>query len=109
MSVEHLLRPRSIAVVGASARTFVGQVALQNCARRGYAGTLVPVSRRGGVIAGYPAVRSLDEMTVRADVALVQVGADHVLDVVRGALRAGVRASSLRALVTATPARPPWW
>lgn len=90
MRLQHLLRPRSIAVVGATDRTFIGRVALTNCVERGFDGTVVPVSRRAQV-AGLSAVSSLEEMAAPVDLALVQVRAESVLDIVTRGVAAGVR------------------
>ena len=91
MSLLALLRPRSIAVVGATPRSFVGRIALENCRAHGFTGSVVPVNGKYDDIAGFPAVASLQELTAAPDVVLVQVGADRVIDVVIDAIAAGAR------------------
>ncbi len=83
-------RPRSLAVVGASPSRFVGRIALANCRALGYSGRLVAVTPRHREVAGVPAVPSLTDLDEPVDVALVQVRADRVLDVVEEGLSVGV-------------------
>lgn len=90
MDLERLLRPKCIAVVGASPRTFVGQVALENGRAQGYVGGMYPICRHEEV-AGFRAFPSLRDVPERVDVALIQVRTDRVLQVVRDGLMAGVR------------------
>lgn len=92
MNIGDILRPRSIAVVGASPRSFVGQIALRNCQALGYGGTVHAVHPRHREVAGLPAVPSLAAIDEPPDVVLVQVGTDRVLTVVEEALACGVRA-----------------
>lgn len=89
MELEQLLRPRSIAVVGASPRTFVGQVALNNCQARGFSGNLYPVGRHTE-IAGLRAYPSLTDLPERPDLALVQVRTDRVMEVIQEGIEAGI-------------------
>lgn len=89
MELEQLLRPRSIAVVGASPRTFVGQVALNNCRALGFSGSIYPVGRHTE-IAGLRAYPSLTDLPEQPDLALVQVRTDRVMGVIEEGLQAGV-------------------
>ena len=91
MLVDRLLRPRSIAVVGASPRSFIGSVALRNCLDLGYVGHLIPVAQHHGEVAGIRTVPSLSAIDESPDLAIVQVRADRILAIVREGLEAGVR------------------
>lgn len=51
------LRPRSIAVVGASPRSFAGQIVQRNCADHRFGGLIVPVNGRYAEVAGVLARR----------------------------------------------------
>jgi acetyltransferase len=86
-----VLRPRSIAVVGASPRTFVGRVALENSRALGYQGRLYPVNPKYQEIGGLPASPSLADLPEAPDVVLVQVGTDRIFDAVREGLAVGAR------------------
>ena len=48
------LRPRSIAVVGASPRSFAGQIVQRNCADHRFGGLIVPVNGKYTEVAGVP-------------------------------------------------------
>ena len=85
-------RPRSLAVVGASPSRFVGRIALENCRARGFGGRLVAVTPAHREVAGVAAVPRLTDLDEPVDLALVQVRADRVLDVVEDGVAAGVRA-----------------
>src|SRR5215213_5929428 len=90
MSSDVVYRPRSLAVVGASPSRFVGRIALENCQARGFAGRLVAVTPSHREVAGVAAVPQLTDLDEPVDLALVQVRADRVLDVVADGIAAGV-------------------
>nr|MDQ3342866.1 CoA-binding protein [Actinomycetota bacterium] len=89
--MARLLRPRSVAVVGASPRTFVGGITLRNLRALGFAGTVTPVNPRRPEIDGVTAAASLAELDHTPDVAVLLVGADRVLQAARDAVDCGVR------------------
>jgi acetate---CoA ligase (ADP-forming) len=91
MHLQGLLRPRSIAVIGASPRSFMGQVAIQNCIQLGYKGEVVPVNPAADTVAGLSVIASIDQLNSPVDLALVQVATSRVLDVVKDAATAGIR------------------
>ena len=86
-----LLRPRSVAVVGASPRTFVGGIALRNLRTLNFAGRVTPVNPRRPEIDGVTAAGCMAELDHTPDVALLLVGADRVLQAAREAVDCGVR------------------
>lgn len=81
--LDRLLRPRSLAIVGATDRPGYGRRLLQNVLDGGYTGAIHPVSRSRSQVLGLPAVASLDDVDGRIDVVLVVVPAAHVPDIVR--------------------------
>jgi len=83
-SVERVLKPRSIAIVGASAdpRAF-GNFVLQNLERFGYAGEIHLVSRSSKEIGGRPCVGGVDELPEGLDLAVLAIPEAGVLDTVR--------------------------
>jgi acetate---CoA ligase (ADP-forming) len=91
MALIDVLRPRSVAVVGASPRTFVGRVALENSRSLGFGGRLVPVNPRHPEIAGLATVGSLEDLDGPPDVVLIQLATERVLDVARTAAGVGAR------------------
>lgn len=84
--------PRSIAVVGAGERpTSSGGAVMQMIARSGYKGRVVPVNPRGGRIFGHDAVTSIGAVTPPAELVVVVVRPDAVVEVVREAAASGHR------------------
>ena len=81
--LARLLKPRSIAIVGASddPRTIGGNV-LANLERAGFAGELHLVSRTKAAIKGRPCVASIDELPLGLDAVLLNVPREAVLDAV---------------------------
>ncbi|MFX1765095.1 acetate--CoA ligase family protein [Paraburkholderia sp. A1RI-2L] len=90
--VERVLKPKSIAVVGASAdpRAF-GNFVLQNLERFGYAGDIHLVSRSSQEINGRACVDSVEALPQGIDLAVLCIPESGVLDTVRtlGRLKAG--------------------
>src|SRR5229473_1662579 len=87
-----LIRPRTIAVIGASPkRQTLGNVALDNLANYKFAGRVIPVHAEAPEIAGLAAVRAIEALPDDVDVALASVPAAGVADVVRQLDRRGVR------------------
>lgn len=82
--VEHVLRPRSVAIVGASAdpRSFGGFV-LANLERFGYVGELHLVSRSSTEINGRPCVKSVNDLPEGIDLAVLAIPEAGVLDAAR--------------------------
>ncbi len=91
MDLTPVLRPGSIAVVGASPRSFIGRVAIENSRELGFQGQLYPVNPRYQEIAGLPAAPSLADLPEAPDVVLVQLGTDRILDAVREGVAIGAR------------------
>src|SRR5271167_4664955 len=92
--MDALIRPRTIAVVGASARrSNNGNVVLTNLRDAGFNGQVIPVHAEVAQLEGYDTVRSVDELAAGTDVAVVSVPASGVPDVVRRLDRAGVRSA----------------
>jgi len=92
--IERLIRPRSVAVIGASAdasRTTGRPVGYLQ--KHGFAGAIYPVNPRAREIASltcYPDVRSLPEAP---DVGIVLLGAERALDAVRDLAERGAAAA----------------
>ena len=92
-SLRPFFAPRSVAVLGASARPgAIGGTVVANIVAAGFPGTVVPVNRRGDEVAGIPGVRSLSEAAEPIDLAVVCLPAEQVLAAAEEALNAGVRA-----------------
>jgi acetyltransferase len=84
--------PRSVAVVGAGERpTSSGGAVLQNLGISRYAGTIIPVNPKGGDIFGVTARRSLRELNDPADLVVIVIRPDAIVDAVREAAETGHR------------------
>lgn len=83
--LDRILRPRSIAIVGASAdpRSFGGFVQA-NLERFGYEGRLHLVSRSSAEIHGRACVKAVDELPEGIDLAVLAIPEAGVLDAVKG-------------------------
>jgi acyl-CoA synthetase (NDP forming)/GNAT superfamily N-acetyltransferase len=98
-SLEPLLNPRSVAVIGAGRRSgSVGRTILLNIRDAGFAGALYAVSRRGGDIDGIRCVSSVAALPEAPDLAVVAVPAARVVEV---AHECGIRGVRSLAVVTA--------
>lgn len=92
-SLVPFFQPRSIAVIGASARRgAVGGAIVRNLVAGGFTGALYPINRSGKPVAGHPAFRGVSEVNGPVDLALVCVPASNVIDASEEALAAGVPA-----------------
>jgi acetyl coenzyme A synthetase (ADP forming)-like protein len=91
-SVEPILRPRSVALVGASRRPgSIGAVLLENLARAGFRGPIYPVHPTAPALAGLRAFPNVGAIGAPVDLAVVAVPAPAVEEVVADCARAGVR------------------
>ncbi len=91
LDLATILRPRSIAVVGASPRSFVGRVALENSRALGFQGRLFPVNPKYPEIGSMAAYPSLADLPEAPDVVLVQLATDRILGAVREGVAVGAR------------------
>ncbi|HEX7610831.1 MAG TPA: GNAT family N-acetyltransferase, partial [Solirubrobacteraceae bacterium] len=92
-AVELFLRPRSVAVIGASPRPrTVGGEILRNLRSYGYDGPIYPVSRRVRTIQGRRTYASIGEVPEAVDLAVIAVAAAQVPQVARECGAAGARA-----------------
>ena len=92
-SLRAVLRPGSVAVVGASRRRqAVGNAVLRNMVEAGFAGSCHPVNPHADLIEGIPAVRSVSELPDGIDLAVLCVPAHAVPEVAQECGRRGVKA-----------------
>ena len=91
-SIEALLSPTSIAVVGASARPGgVGHATFSNIVAGGYQGPAYPVNRRGEAVAGRPGFASLADIPGPVELVVVAVGPEDCIGLVAAAAARGAR------------------
>nr|WP_221493960.1 GNAT family N-acetyltransferase [Actinomadura coerulea] len=91
-SIQRLLFPRSVAVIGASrAEHSVGQTVLRNLLAGDFSGPVYPVHPTAVAVAGVRAYASVLEIPDDVDLAVVAVRADAVHEVVEECAGKGVR------------------
>ncbi|PXY36980.1 acyl-CoA synthetase [Prauserella flavalba] len=92
-SLRHVLRPRSVVVVGASRRAdAVGHAVLANILAAGFTGEVHAVNRNAGSVLGIPCHPSVADLPVTPELAAVCVTARDVPAVVEDCGRRGVGA-----------------
>jgi acyl-CoA synthetase (NDP forming)/GNAT superfamily N-acetyltransferase len=92
-SLEPLLAPRSVAVIGASRRPgSIGRAILLNLRDAGFARALYAVNPHAATIEGIPCVASAAALPEPPDLAVITVPAAVVLDVVAGCGKRGAKA-----------------
>ncbi|MFI6291909.1 GNAT family N-acetyltransferase [Nonomuraea sp. NPDC050790] len=90
-SIERLLTPGSVAVIGASREPGgVGQTVLRNLLAADFTGPVYPVHREVRAVAGVRAYPSVGAIDGEVDLAVVAVPAESVLDVVKECAEKGV-------------------
>ncbi|MDQ4214965.1 acetate--CoA ligase family protein [Microbacterium sp. ASV81] len=96
--ITGLLRPRTVAVIGASPeRSTLGNQVLRNLRIFGFAGTVIPVHPRADVLEGYAAVPSIADLPEGVDVAVVSVRAARATGVLRELAERGCPAAVMPA------------
>jgi acyl-CoA synthetase (NDP forming)/GNAT superfamily N-acetyltransferase len=91
-SLEPLLRPRSVAVIGASANKLTpGRRVVQELVAHGYTGPIYPVNPHAKSIGSLPCFASIVAINQPVDLAIIAVPALEVVEVARRCAEAGVR------------------
>lgn len=93
-SLDCLLRPRSVAIIGASDKPgALGASVLANLVRQGFDGDIHLVNPKRTEIGGRPCVASVDDLPTAVHVAVLAIPRAGVLDAIRGLARKGVGAA----------------
>ncbi|MBI3982448.1 MAG: CoA-binding protein, partial [Gemmatimonadetes bacterium] len=91
-SLDPILRPKSIAVIGASRQpNTIGWQILDNLLHSGFQGPVYPVNPKATAIHSIPAYPTVKAIGTPIDLAVIVVPKDHVLQVVEQCLEVGVR------------------
>jgi acetate---CoA ligase (ADP-forming) len=83
MNLDGLLRPRTIAIVGASERPSIGRALMESLGRLGFAGEVFPVNPRYPAVLGVRCYPSLRDLPAAPDVVAFCVSTDRVLEGIR--------------------------
>ncbi len=90
-AIQRLLRPRSVAIVGASASPgALGAAVLANLERADYGGEIHLINPKRDAIDGRPCLKSIDDLPQGVDCAVLAIPRVAVLDSVRACARRGV-------------------
>lgn len=93
-NLEHLFKPRSIVLIGASARPgSVGAVLARNLLTAGFAGPILPVHPRHAAIQGVLAYKSIDKLPTVPDLAVIATPPDTVPELVGRLAAKGTKAA----------------
>jgi acyl-CoA synthetase (NDP forming) len=92
-SLERLLRPRSITIVGASPRSRIGRSVIQNSRKIGLPGAILPVNPNYQEVEGLPCYKSLRALPEIPDCLVILTPAAGVLPVLEEAGEIGIRAA----------------
>jgi acyl-CoA synthetase (NDP forming) len=92
--VSPLVRPKTVAVVGASAkRMSQGNVVIENLHKWKFPGTVIPVHPSADMIEGLPALRGIGDLPPDVDTAVVAIPAASVLESLIALEQANVRSA----------------
>src|SRR4051812_9763450 len=80
MILDGLLRPRKIAIVGASERPSIGRALMTSLARLGFDGEVFPINPKYSTVLGARCYASLRDVPAAPDVVAFCVATDRVLD-----------------------------
>lgn len=87
-----LLRPESVAIIGASNRIGMGNAIVRNMLELGYTGRLYAVNQKGDAVLGVPGYRSVLEIPQPVDMAVIAIPSGGVLSVAEECGQKGVKA-----------------
>lgn len=94
--MDAVFRPRSVAVVGASANPDTpGYDYVASMQEFGFAGEIYPVNPKGGEILGRTVYKSVRDIPGEVDFVISCIPSDYVLDLVRDSAERGVKAMQL--------------
>jgi len=87
-----LLRPKSVAIIGASATpSKIGHIVVKNLIESGYEGGIYPVNPSADEILGLKVYKSVLDIPENVDAAAITVPANYVLDVTKECGKKGVK------------------
>lgn len=107
MSLEPLLNPRSIAMIGASDNAGrIGGMPLELLSHFGFAGEVYPVNPKYTEVFGYRCYAQVEDLPAVPDLAVLAIGARDVTAMLRRCHAIGIRAAVVYAAGFAEEAPP---
>ncbi len=90
--LNKIMKPKSVAVIGASTKPkTIGSEIMQRLRDYKFNGKIYPVNPKGGIIEGFQAYTSIEEVPGEIDLALIVVNAKFVLDTIDQCHRKGIK------------------
>ncbi|MCX5834967.1 MAG: acetate--CoA ligase family protein [Deltaproteobacteria bacterium] len=90
--MRNFFDPESVVMIGAPRKTGMGAYnGVEMMLRYGYKGRLYPVNPKADQICGLKAYPSVAEVPEKADLAIISVGRDHVIEELKACMRSGIR------------------
>ena len=96
MRLDALLRPRSIAILGASERPSIGRALMESAATLRYEGRLYPINPKYTEILGQPCYPSMRELPEPPDVVALCVSYTRIVDSFRTVADRGAGGAVIR-------------
>src|SRR5688572_3939432 len=93
MRLDPLLRPRSIAILGASERPSIGRALMESATRLGYDGRLYPINPKYTELLGQRCYASMSELPERPDVVALCVSYTRIVESFRTVADTGADAA----------------
>lgn len=87
-----MIKPKAIAVIGASAKGGLGFAVVDNCRKLGYTGKLYAVNRNAEKIGEVEAFSTILDIPTEVDLAIITIPSNFVLDVAKECGEKGVKA-----------------
>ncbi len=90
--LSKILKPKSIAVIGASTKPkTIGSELMQRLRDYKFKGNIYPVNPKGGMIEGFQAYTTIEEVPGEVDLAVIVVNAKFVLDTIDQCHKKGIK------------------
>ncbi len=90
--IDKIMKPKSIAVIGASTKPkTIGSEIMQRLRDYKFNGDIYPVNPKGGIIEGFQAYTSVEEIPSDVDLAVIIIPQKFVLDAVDQCYRKGIK------------------
>ena len=90
--IDAIMKPKSIAVIGASTKPkTIGSEIMQRLRDYKFNGNIYPVNPKGGIIEGFQAYTSINEVPSDVDLAVIVVNAKFVLDTIDQCHEKGIK------------------
>ncbi len=90
--LDKIMKPKSIAVIGASTKPkTIGSEIMQRLRDYKFNGNIYPVNPKGGIIEGFQAYTSINEVPEEVDLAVIVVNAKFVLDTIDQCHNKGIK------------------